>query len=113
MDCEVTGLPNPEVTWFKGNKPILSSHKFVIERNTLRINSIMIQDQGVYSCEAINQAEMCKNHEKSQKLEIQNLKFCLGIIRRNHISIHFSNFHFFVIENMASSRFIFENMASE
>ena len=65
LDCEVTGLPLPVVTWFKGNKPIRSSHKFVTERNTLRINSIMIQDAGVYSCEAKNQAGMCKNHKKS------------------------------------------------
>ena len=78
MDCEVTGLPLPVVTWFKGNKPIRSSHKFVTERNTLRINSIMIQDAGVYSCEAKNQAGMCKNHKKSL-----NSKISRWILRSN------------------------------
>ena len=75
LDCEVTGLPLPVVTWFKGNKPIRSSHKFVTERNTLRINSIMIQDAGVYSCEAKNQAGMCKNHKKITKFIKITLNF--------------------------------------
>ena len=75
LDCEVTGLPLPVVTWFKGNKPIRSSHKFVTERNTLRINSIMIQDAGVYSCEAKNQAGMCKNHKKITKFKNLTLNF--------------------------------------
>lgn len=58
LSCNVTGDPEPQVTWTKNNKPLSSSEvvdlKYKNGVATLRINEVYPEDEGEYVCKATN-----------------------------------------------------------
>ncbi|XP_045125738.1 papilin-like isoform X12 [Portunus trituberculatus] len=55
IPCEVRGVPEPTVTWFKGDNQIESSGRFAIEEdNTLVISNAEVGDSGQYKCHVQN-----------------------------------------------------------
>ncbi|XP_057577440.1 palladin isoform X2 [Hippopotamus amphibius kiboko] len=61
MDCKVSGLPTPDLTWLLDGKPIHqdSSHKMLVRENgvhSLIIEPVAARDAGIYTCVATNRA---------------------------------------------------------
>ncbi|WAR10973.1 MYLK-like protein, partial [Mya arenaria] len=60
LECEVTGNPRPQVSWFKGTVEILDSQDFQItnigNKCCLQFMDIFPEDEGKYSCRASNSA---------------------------------------------------------
>lgn len=57
--CDVTGFPDPEITWFVNSVPIsLNDVKYAIDDSTgsLEIASPTVEDTAVYECRATNPA---------------------------------------------------------
>ena len=47
--CEVSGVPEPKVTWFKDNVIIINDNR---DPTRLIINELDLDDRGFYHCEA-------------------------------------------------------------
>uniref|UniRef100_A0A8C9CKQ2 Palladin n=1 Tax=Phocoena sinus TaxID=42100 RepID=A0A8C9CKQ2_PHOSS len=61
MDCKVSGLPTPDLSWLLDGKPIRqdSTHKMLVRENgvhSLIIEPVTARDAGVYTCMATNRA---------------------------------------------------------
>ncbi|XDA72423.1 hypothetical protein R6Z07F_002703 [Ovis aries] len=61
MDCKVSGLPTPDLTWLLGGKPVRqdSAHKMLVRENgvhSLVIEPVSARDAGIYTCVATNRA---------------------------------------------------------
>ncbi|XP_006896723.1 PREDICTED: palladin [Elephantulus edwardii] len=61
MDCKVSGLPTPDLSWQLDGKPIRpdSSHKMLVRENgvhSLIIEPVTSRDAGIYTCIATNRA---------------------------------------------------------
>ncbi|XP_031619553.1 muscle M-line assembly protein unc-89 isoform X2 [Contarinia nasturtii] len=62
MDIEVSGTPQPNITWYKDGKPLddanISAHKIISSGNchTLIFEKVCKQDSGTYMCKAVNDA---------------------------------------------------------
>ncbi|XP_045058702.2 palladin isoform X2 [Desmodus rotundus] len=61
MDCKVSGLPTPDLTWQLDGKPIRpdSAHKMLVRENgvhSLVIEPVTSRDAGIYTCIATNRA---------------------------------------------------------
>ncbi|XP_043941249.1 hemicentin-1 [Protopterus annectens] len=58
MECKTTGIPNPQVRWFKGDLELQASDflKIDLQHGTLEIQGTQDLDAGEYSCVAINEA---------------------------------------------------------
>ncbi|XP_063796284.1 hemicentin-1 isoform X2 [Pseudophryne corroboree] len=58
MQCETTGVPKPQVHWFKGDVKLSTSSRMSIDDHlgTLRIKTTLYSDEGEYTCVAINEA---------------------------------------------------------
>ncbi|KAI4541945.1 hypothetical protein MG293_007324 [Ovis ammon polii] len=61
MDCKVSGLPMPDLTWLLGGKPVRqdSAHKMLVRENgvhSLVIEPVSARDAGIYTCVATNRA---------------------------------------------------------
>ncbi|XP_012930634.1 palladin isoform X2 [Heterocephalus glaber] len=61
MDCKVSGLPTPDLSWQLDGKPIRpdSAHKMLVRENgvhSLIIEPVMSRDAGIYTCIATNRA---------------------------------------------------------
>ncbi|XP_046445127.1 papilin-like isoform X2 [Daphnia pulex] len=55
IHCDVQGYPQPTVTWYKDNNPILPTDRVsVTGNNTLIITGAEGSDSGSYRCEAVN-----------------------------------------------------------
>ncbi|XP_060064239.1 myosin light chain kinase, smooth muscle-like isoform X2 [Ylistrum balloti] len=58
LECEVTGLPRPQMTWHKDKHEILDSQDFQIStignKCRLTIAEVFPEDEGRYICKAIN-----------------------------------------------------------
>ncbi|XP_061163155.1 basement membrane-specific heparan sulfate proteoglycan core protein-like [Saccostrea echinata] len=52
--CEVTGTPQPTITWSKSREELTSRHR--VSGGTLRIVGAQVEDRGVYLCVAENTA---------------------------------------------------------
>ena len=59
LSCNYSGLPIPNVKWFKSNfQPILNrseNSKYEMNKNYLKINNLKYTDSGIYRCSAFNQ----------------------------------------------------------
>ena len=71
--CKAKGSPEPKLTWFKDDKPILrgensrcaiTNNNLISgdSRSSLVIVDVTLEDDGTYSCEAVNEAgtDRCK-----------------------------------------------------
>uniref|UniRef100_A0A8C8S5N5 Palladin n=1 Tax=Pelusios castaneus TaxID=367368 RepID=A0A8C8S5N5_9SAUR len=61
MDCKVSGLPTPDLSWQLNGRPIRpdSSHKMLVRENgvhSLIIEPVTARDSGIYTCVATNRA---------------------------------------------------------
>ncbi|XP_061056789.1 palladin [Eubalaena glacialis] len=61
MDCKVSGLPTPDLSWLLDGKPVRqdSTHKMLVRENgvhSLVIEPVTARDAGVYTCVATNRA---------------------------------------------------------
>ncbi|XP_036375886.1 hemicentin-1 [Megalops cyprinoides] len=58
MECRATGIPNPEVRWYKGDLQLRPSSFLSIEafRGILKIDETQDADAGDYTCVAVNEA---------------------------------------------------------
>ncbi|GAB1293183.1 Palladin [Apodemus speciosus] len=61
MDCKVSGLPTPDLSWQLDGKPVRpdSAHKMLVRENgvhSLIIEPVTSRDAGVYTCTATNRA---------------------------------------------------------
>ncbi|XP_053922168.1 palladin [Cuculus canorus] len=61
MDCKVSGLPTPDLSWQLNGRPIRpdSSHKMLVRENgvhSLIIEPVTARDAGIYTCIASNKA---------------------------------------------------------
>lgn len=55
----MTGKPTPLVTWYHNNQPVKESKDTTIYQDTegvckLAINEVFPEDEGLYTCEAVN-----------------------------------------------------------
>uniref|UniRef100_A0A8C3DQA4 Hemicentin-1 n=1 Tax=Corvus moneduloides TaxID=1196302 RepID=A0A8C3DQA4_CORMO len=58
MECKTTGIPTPQVTWFKGDLELRASAFLIIDthRGLLKIQETQELDAGDYTCVATNEA---------------------------------------------------------
>nr|KAF6481367.1 palladin, cytoskeletal associated protein [Molossus molossus] len=61
MDCKVSGLPTPDLSWQLDGKPVRpdSAHKMLVRENgvhSLIIEPVTSRDAGIYTCTATNRA---------------------------------------------------------
>ncbi len=54
FQCEVTGNPEPKVTWLRQNSSLVADKRVVPSRGGLMITDVTSQDEGEYTCEAEN-----------------------------------------------------------
>ena len=55
LDCMVSGVPTPTVTWSHNGDTISSSDRLSIDsEGVLRIMNTQLNDMGVYKCNATN-----------------------------------------------------------
>lgn len=58
LQCEVTGDPEPQITWTKNGKAISSSEIMNLKYKNgiakLTINEVYPEDEGLYACTATN-----------------------------------------------------------
>ncbi|XP_066150407.1 vascular endothelial growth factor receptor 1-like [Euwallacea fornicatus] len=54
--CNVTGIPEPTITWFKEGVAVVPSERITFENNNkvLSFAKTTVNDEGVYRCEAFN-----------------------------------------------------------
>ncbi|KAM5237084.1 myopalladin [Ctenodactylus gundi] len=70
LDCKVSGLPPPELTWLLNGQPVLpdASHKMLVREtgvHSLLIDPLTQRDAGIYTCVATN-----KTGQNSFSLEL-------------------------------------------
>ena len=63
MMCQTDGYPKPKLQWFLNGITLAQSDKFIIENETgnLLILNAGPSDEGMYACEASNQAKSRKS----------------------------------------------------
>ncbi|XP_009564578.2 vascular endothelial growth factor receptor kdr-like isoform X2 [Cuculus canorus] len=54
LECKVSGTPEPQITWRKNSYPILAASGISMENNTLVIERVKKDDEGLYECRASN-----------------------------------------------------------
>ena len=64
------GLPAPTIKWSKNGERISTGSKYKINGNELKINSIRVEDQGVYICEAENPAGIASSDIELTVLQV-------------------------------------------
>ncbi|KFO33339.1 Vascular endothelial growth factor receptor 1 [Fukomys damarensis] len=57
LDCHASGVPEPQITWFKNNHKIQQEPGIILGpgNSTLFIERVTEEDEGVYQCKATNQ----------------------------------------------------------
>ncbi|XP_068264512.1 vascular endothelial growth factor receptor kdr-like isoform X2 [Nyctibius grandis] len=54
LECKVSGTPEPQITWRKNGYPISAASGISMENNTLVIERVKKDDEGLYECKAAN-----------------------------------------------------------
>ncbi|XP_068008059.1 vascular endothelial growth factor receptor kdr-like isoform X2 [Melanerpes formicivorus] len=54
LECKVSGTPDPQITWKKNGYPISAASGISMENNTLVIERVKKDDEGLYECKASN-----------------------------------------------------------
>ncbi|RMB98255.1 hypothetical protein DUI87_25158 [Hirundo rustica rustica] len=54
LECKVSGTPEPQITWRKNGYPISAASGISMENNTLVIERVKKDDEGLYECQASN-----------------------------------------------------------
>nr|AVK72300.1 Robo4 protein [Isodiametra pulchra] len=61
LTCRAAGDPLPQFQWRKDDTTLYTSHKYVVERNSLQIKDLESLDSGRYSCVASNDIDTIKS----------------------------------------------------
>ena len=65
FECEISGMPTPKLTWFKGSNLLKESPDFNQTFQDgiakLRMEDVFPDDNGTYICVAINDAGECRS----------------------------------------------------
>ncbi|NXT06018.1 MYLK protein, partial [Prunella fulvescens] len=60
FSCKITGRPQPQVTWFKGDTQLQQNERFNMYERTgiqfLEVQNAQLADSGVYTCTVVNSA---------------------------------------------------------
>uniref|UniRef100_A0A8C0UFH7 Myosin light chain kinase, smooth muscle n=1 Tax=Cyanistes caeruleus TaxID=156563 RepID=A0A8C0UFH7_CYACU len=60
FSCKITGRPQPQVTWFKGDIQLQQNERFNMYERTgiqfLEIQNVQLADSGIYTCTVVNSA---------------------------------------------------------
>ncbi|XP_064474530.1 titin homolog isoform X2 [Ornithodoros turicata] len=68
FDCEFTGIPTPEITWYKGGQEIFETRRAEIDisnsSSTLVLRKIRLEDRGKVECQALNNAGLSISHAR-------------------------------------------------
>lgn len=58
FDCEISGTPKPEISWFRGTKELVETSKFTIldkgTKQVLIVRNLHLEDEDEYTCKATN-----------------------------------------------------------
>uniref|UniRef100_A0A493T3G9 receptor protein-tyrosine kinase n=1 Tax=Anas platyrhynchos platyrhynchos TaxID=8840 RepID=A0A493T3G9_ANAPP len=54
LECKVSGTPEPHISWRKNGHPISAASGISMENNTLVIERVKKDDEGLYECKASN-----------------------------------------------------------
>ncbi|KAK6747288.1 hypothetical protein RB195_000476 [Necator americanus] len=58
FECEISGSPRPDYTWYRGTKELVDTSRFTIlskgDTQVLMVNHITSEDAGEYTCRATN-----------------------------------------------------------
>ncbi|RXN18375.1 hemicentin-2 isoform X1 [Labeo rohita] len=54
LRCEASGIPEPEVTWYRNGLQLAAGNGLRIERQQLEIVGVQVADGGVYTCKVSN-----------------------------------------------------------
>ena len=55
LNCNITALPRPEVTWLRDNQSVEYDQRVqLLEDGSLLINNVVLNDVGVYQCAVSN-----------------------------------------------------------
>lgn len=64
LKCQIIGRPVPEIKWYKGGKEIKEGRKYAAtsdgRNHTLTISTDQQEDEGLYTCKAVNEAGDCE-----------------------------------------------------
>uniref|UniRef100_A0A671S390 Ig-like domain-containing protein n=1 Tax=Sinocyclocheilus anshuiensis TaxID=1608454 RepID=A0A671S390_9TELE len=64
LKCQIIGRPVPEIKWYKGGKEIKEGRKYAAtsdgRNHTLTISTDQQEDEGLYTCKAVNEAGECE-----------------------------------------------------
>lgn len=51
LECDIYGVPTPEIFWMKDGKKIIADDYFqIVDHKNLRILGLLERDQGLYQC---------------------------------------------------------------
>jgi len=59
LPCHATGVPKPEISWYRNTEPLsiqIGSRFEILEDGSLTIKSVAVEDAGMFQCLAKNEA---------------------------------------------------------
>ncbi|XP_030391158.1 hemicentin-2 isoform X2 [Gopherus evgoodei] len=64
LDCDVSGIPAPTVTWYKDGQLLLESGslRFLSGAQSIRVHKVRKEDAGSYTCKAVNRVGEVQRH---------------------------------------------------
>lgn len=73
--CIATGIPTPNITWYRGGKKVISGSRYEVisvtaNSSQLTIKHVALADSGYYECQA-----------NSNRMEPTNARSFLGVIK--------------------------------
>uniref|UniRef100_A0A8C3RA48 Myosin light chain kinase, smooth muscle n=1 Tax=Cyanoderma ruficeps TaxID=181631 RepID=A0A8C3RA48_9PASS len=85
FSCKITGRPQPQVTWFKGDIQLQQNEHFHMYERTgiqfLEIQNVQLADSGIYTCTVVNSAGKAS---VSAELTVQGTAECAGERKVSH-----------------------------
>uniref|UniRef100_A0A8C3K001 Myosin light chain kinase, smooth muscle n=1 Tax=Calidris pygmaea TaxID=425635 RepID=A0A8C3K001_9CHAR len=92
FSCKITGRPQPQVTWFKGDVQLQQNERFNMFEKTgiqfLEIQNAQLADSGIYTCTVVNSAGKAS---VSAELTVQGTAKILHRREQNQLIIIFDN----------------------
>ena len=81
LDVRVSGIPEPEVSWIKDDRPVRIGERIHAEEKgdlfSLKISDVDIEDEGTYTCQATNAAGTATS-KAELNVECKGIKFLIG-----------------------------------